>query len=52
MRQINTYQVIRYFPHILSDEFINVGVMLTSGGKGSRILTEDEAKHIYCSALI
>jgi len=52
MRQINTYQVIRYFPHILSDEFINVGVMLTSGEKGSRILTEDEAKHMYCSALI
>lgn len=52
MRQINTYQVIRYFPHVLSDEFINVGVMLTSGKGQSRILTEEEAKHMYCSALI
>lgn len=52
MRQIHTYQVIRYFPHVLSDEFINVGVMLTSGKGMSRILTEEEAKHIYCSALI
>lgn len=52
MRQVNTYQVIRYFPHVLSDEFINVGVMLTSGKGMNRILTEDEAKHMYCSALI
>ncbi len=52
MRQINTYQVIRYFPHVLSDEFINIGVMLTSGKGMNRILTEDEAKHMYCSALI
>ena len=52
MRQIHTYQVIRYFPHVLSDEFVNVGVMLTSGKGTHRILTEEEAKHIYCSALI
>lgn len=52
MRRIHTYQVIRYFPHVLSDEFINVGVMITSGKGMNRILTEDEAKHMYCSALI
>lgn len=52
MRQIYTYQVIRYFPHILSDEFINVGVMLTSGKGKNRILKEDEARNMYCSALI
>ncbi len=52
MRQIHTYQVIRYFPHVLSDEFVNVGVVLTSGKGTHRIVTEEEAKHIYCSALI
>ncbi len=52
MRQVHTYQVIRYFPHVLSDEFINVGVILTSGKGQSRILTENEAKHMYCSVLI
>ena len=52
MRKIYQYQTIRYFPHVLSDEFINVGVMLTSGKGMNRILTEDEAKHMYCSALI
>lgn len=52
MRHIYTYQVIRYFPHVLSDEFINVGVMLTSPKEMHRILTEDEAKYLYCSALI
>ncbi|CAA6816873.1 MAG: Unknown protein [uncultured Sulfurovum sp.] len=52
MRKIYQYQTVRYFPHVLSDEFINVGVMLTSGKGMNRILTEDEAKHIYCSALI
>jgi hypothetical protein len=52
VRKIYQYQIIRYFPHVLSDEFINVGVMITSGKGMNRILTEDEAKHIYCSALI
>lgn len=52
MRCIYRYQTIRYFPHVLSDEFINVGVVLTSGRGINRIMTEDEAKHIYCSALI
>lgn len=52
MRQVYHYQTIRYFPHVLSDEFVNVGVMLTSGKGMNRIVTEDEAKHIYCSALI
>lgn len=52
MRQVYHYQTIRYFPHVLSDEFINVGVMITSGKGMNRIVTEDEAKHIYCSALI
>ncbi len=52
MRKIYQYQTIRYFPHVLSDEFINVGVILTSGKGINRILAEDEARHMYCSALI
>jgi len=52
MRKIYTYQMIRYFPHVLSDEFINIGVMLTSAKGLNRVLTEDEAKQIHCSALI
>lgn len=52
MRQVYHYQTIRYFPHVLSDEFVNVGVMLTSGKGMNRIVTEDEAKHLYCSSLI
>ena len=51
MRQLYSYQTIRYFPHILSDEFINVGVILNSANR-VRILSEEEAKSIYCSALI
>ena len=52
MRQIYTYQIVRYFPHVLSDEFINIGVFLTSQRDQYRILNEEEAKHIHCSALI
>lgn len=51
MRQIYSYQTIRYFPHVLSDEFINVGVILNSANR-VRILSEEEAKSIYCSAFI
>jgi superfamily II DNA helicase RecQ len=52
MRQIHNYQVIRYFPHILSNEFINVGVVLNSSKNLNRILTEEEAKALHCSAFI
>jgi len=52
MRQIHTYRVIRYFPHVLSDEFINVGVVLTSAKNKQRILTDEEAARIHCPALI
>ena len=52
MRQIYTYRAIRYFPHVLSDEFINVGVVLDSEKGVHRILSEEEAKQIHCTALI
>ena len=52
MRKIYEYQVVRYFPNELSDEFINVGVMLNSGVPKERIISETEAKHLYCSVLI
>lgn len=52
MRRIYSYQVVRYFPHLLSDEFINIGVVLTTKSSLSRILTEEEAKYLHCSAFI
>lgn len=52
MRKIYNYYTIRYYPHVLSDEFVNVGVVLTSGKNTNRILTEEEARHLHCSALI
>lgn len=52
MRKIHEYQVVRYFPNELSDEFINVGVMLNGDTKKERIISETEAKHLYCSVLI
>ncbi len=52
MRKIYEYQVIRYFPNELSDEFINVGVMLNGEVQKERIISETEAKHLYCSVLI
>lgn len=52
MRKIYEYQVVRYFPNELSDEFINVGVMLNGSVQKERIISETEAKHLYCSVLI
>jgi hypothetical protein len=52
MRKIYEYQVVRYFPNELSDEFINVGVMLNGAVQKERIISEDEAKHLYCSVLM
>jgi len=52
MRKIQEYQVIRYFPNELSEEFINVGVMLNGTTNMERIISETEAKHLYCSVLI
>ncbi len=52
MRKIYEYQVVRYFPNELSDEFINVGVMLNGTSNRERIISETEAKHLYCSVLI
>ena len=52
MRKIYEYQVVRYFPNELSDEFINVGVMLNGEVQKERIISETEAKHLYCSVLI
>jgi len=52
MRKIYEYQVVRYFPNELSDEFINVGVMLNGAVQKERIISETEAKHLYCSVLI
>lgn len=52
MRKIYEYQVVRYFPNELSDEFINVGVMLNGNSNRERIISDIEAKHLYCSVLI
>ena len=52
MRKIYEYQVVRYFPNELSDEFINVGIMLNGSNPRERIISEMEAKHLYCSVLI
>jgi len=52
MRKIYEYQVVRYFPNELSDEFINVGIMLNGDTPKERIISETEAKHLYCSVLI
>ena len=52
MRKIHHYQTIRYFPHLLSDEFVNVGVVLNTSREISRVLSVEEAKHLHCSALI
>jgi len=52
MRKIYEYQVVRYFPNELSDEFINVGIMLNGDTPKERIISELEAKHLYCSVLI
>lgn len=52
MRKIYEYQVVRYYPNELSDEFVNVGVMLNGTTPKERIISELEAKHLYCSVLI
>jgi len=52
MRKIHHYQTIRYFPHLLSDEFVNIGIILNASEKISRLLSIEEAKHLYCSVLI
>ncbi len=52
MRKMYEYKTIRYFPNALSDEFINIGVMLECDKPIERIITETEAKHLYCSTLI
>lgn len=52
MRQMYAYKVLRYFPNALSDEFINIGVMLDGTKYLERVVTEAEAKHLYCSVLI
>lgn len=52
MRKMYEYQVVRYFPNELSEEFINVGIMLDSAEKRERIISEVEAQHLYCSVLI
>jgi hypothetical protein len=46
------YQVIRYFENELSEEFINVGIMLNGTENRERIISEIEAQHLYCSVLI
>jgi len=52
MRKMYEYKVVRYFPNALSGEFINIGVMLDGTKQLERVVTETEAKHLYCSALI
>lgn len=52
MRQIYDYKVVRYFPNSFSDEFVNIGVMLDGSHQKERIISETEAKHLYCSTLV
>ncbi len=52
MRKMYEYQVVRYFPNELSEEFINVGIMLNGAENRERIISEVEAQHLYCSVLI
>ena len=52
MRKIHEYQVIRYFPNELSDEFVNVGVMLNTTVKKERIISKVEATHLYSSVFM
>ncbi|MCH9741070.1 MAG: DUF3037 domain-containing protein, partial [Epsilonproteobacteria bacterium] len=52
MRKMYEYQVIRYVPNELSEEFINVGIMLNATKNRERIISETEAQHLYCSVLI
>jgi len=44
MRKIYEYQVVRYFPNELSEEFINVGIMLDGTEKRERIISEVEVQ--------
>lgn len=52
MRQIYDYTVIRYFPTSLSEEFINIGVFLNGYSSAEKIITEENARELHCSALI
>lgn len=51
MRKIYKYQIIRYYPYSLSEEFINIGILL-EGKCMHKVISEDEANMIHCSALI
>jgi len=52
MREIYEFSVIRYFPTSLSEEFINIGVFLHGHNGVEKILTEENARELHCSALI
>jgi len=52
MRKMYEYQVVRYLPNELSDEFINVGIMLNGTENREKIISEIEAQHLYCSVLV
>ena len=52
MRKMYEYQVVRYFPNELSEEFINVGIIFNGTENRERIISEVEARHLYCSVLI
>ncbi len=52
MRKMHEYKIVKYFPNALSEEFVNIGVILDAAKPMERIITESEAKHLYCSALI
>lgn len=47
MRKIYTYRVIKYFPHIRSDEFFNVGIWLwDEQGNKKQIYIDKSQEHI------
>lgn len=52
MRKLYDYQVVRYFPDSLTDEFINIGIMLNSDLPIERIIEESDAKKLYCSTFL
>ena len=42
MRKLYNYQVLRYYPNISSDEFVNIGIYLTSDEQKSISFIKDE----------
>ena len=48
MRKVINFQIIRYFPREISEEFINVGVILHGEKNTEKTISEEQAKKLYC----